>query len=76
MAVEPVLSPRFGEFGGRYIPETLVGAHEDLEEAYIAARRDPAFQEELDHLLRHYVGRPTPLYFAERLTRECGGARI
>jgi tryptophan synthase beta subunit len=67
---------RFGEFGGRYVPETLVGAHEELEEAYRAAQADPAFQTELDFLLKHYVGRPTPLYFAERLTRECGGARI
>jgi tryptophan synthase beta subunit len=58
------------------VPETLVGAHEELEAAYDAARKDPAFQQELDYLLKHYVGRPTPLYFAERLTRECGGARI
>lgn len=70
------LPARFGEFGGRYIPETLVAAHEDLEAAYLEARSDPAFQQELDHLLRHYVGRPTPLYFAERLTCEVGGARI
>jgi tryptophan synthase len=70
------LSPRFGEFGGRYIPETLVAAHEDLEAAYDEARRDPAFHEELERLYKHYVGRPTPLYLAERLTRECGGARI
>ncbi|MCK9517499.1 MAG: tryptophan synthase subunit beta [Dehalococcoidia bacterium] len=70
------LSPRFGEFGGRYIPETLVGAHEELERAYEEARHDPAFHDELERLNRHYVGRPTPLYFAERLTRECGGARI
>jgi tryptophan synthase beta subunit len=76
MAVETRLSPRFGEFGGRYIPETLVGAHEELEAAYTEARNDPAFQAELDDLLKNYVGRPTPLYFAERLTRECGGARI
>jgi len=70
------LSPRFGDFGGRYIPETLVGAHEDLEAAYEEARRDPAFQAKLADLLKHYVGRPTPLYFAERMTRDCGGARI
>ncbi|HMO54306.1 MAG TPA: pyridoxal-phosphate dependent enzyme, partial [Tepidiformaceae bacterium] len=75
MATE-TLSPRFGEFGGRYIPETLVGAHEDLEKAYAEATADPSFQEELDFLLKHYVGRETPLYFAERLSRECGGARI
>ncbi|MCZ2108495.1 MAG: tryptophan synthase subunit beta [Dehalococcoidia bacterium] len=73
--LEP-LAPRFGEFGGRYVPETLVGAHEELEAAYDEARRDPAFQAELDHLLKHYVGRATPLYFAEHLTKECGGARI
>ena len=76
MGVETALSPRFGEFGGRYIPETLVGAHEELEAAYMEARADPAFQAELDDLNKHYVGRPTPLYFAERLTKECGGARI
>ena len=76
MAVETALPARFGEFGGRYIPEVLVAAHEELEQAYGAARRDPEFQRELDDLLEHYVGRPTPLYFAERLTRECGGARI
>ncbi len=76
MSAETPLSPRFGDFGGRYIPELLVGAHEELERAYNDARRDPSFQTEIDHLNRHYVGRPTPLYFAERLTRECGGARI
>lgn len=76
MGTETALSPRFGEYGGRYIPETLVGAHEELERAYGEARRDPAFQAELDDLLKHYVGRATPLYFAEHLTRECGGARI
>ncbi|NJD64469.1 MAG: tryptophan synthase subunit beta [Chloroflexi bacterium] len=76
MGAETALSPRFGEFGGRYIPETLVGAHEDLDRAYGEARNDPSFQAELDDLLKHYVGRATPLYFAEHLTRECGGARI
>ncbi len=76
MAVETALSPRFGEFGGRYIPEVLVGAHEELERAYNEARNDPAFHAELEHLHKHYVGRPTPLYFADRLTRQCGGARI
>jgi len=76
MNAKAPLDPRFGEFGGRYVPETLVGAHEELEAAYDTARRDPAFQAELDYLLENYVGRPTPLYLAERLTRECGGARI
>ncbi len=70
------LASRFGEFGGRYIPEVLVAAHEELEAAYEASRRDPAFAEELADLGRHYVGRPTPLYFAERLTQEVGGARL
>ncbi len=70
------LPPRFGEFGGRYIPETLVAAHEELEAAYLEAKEDPAFQQEYEELLRTYVGRPTPLYFARRLTEECGGARI
>ena len=70
------LAPRFGEFGGRYIPEVLVAAHEELEAAYNAARIDPAFTEELATLQRHYAGRPTPLYLAERLTEEVGGARI
>lgn len=73
---DTLLPSRFGSFGGRYIPETLVAAHEDLERAYVEARDDPAFQDELAGLLRHYVGRPTPLYFAERLTAQCGGARI
>ena len=76
LGAETPLSPRFGEFGGRYIPETLVGAHEELEAAYNEARRDPAFLAELADLNKHYVGRPTALYLAERLTKECGGARI
>ncbi|MEA2513263.1 MAG: tryptophan synthase beta chain [Thermomicrobiales bacterium] len=67
---------RFGQFGGRYAPETLMPALEELEEAYRAARSDPAFQAEIDWLAKHYVGRPTPLYFAANLTREVGGARI
>ncbi len=69
-------SSRFGEFGGRYIPEVLVAAHDELERAYAEARADPAFAEELADLSRHYVGRPTALYFAERLTAKAGGARI
>ncbi len=73
---ESELAPRFGEFGGRYIPEVLVAAHEELEAAYLEARQDAAFAEELAELERHYVGRPTPLYFAARLTEEVGGARL
>ncbi|MGE5595950.1 MAG: tryptophan synthase subunit beta, partial [Hyphomicrobiales bacterium] len=61
MGSSSTLSPRFGEFGGRYVPETLAGAHEELEEAYEAARKDPEFQAELERLHRHYIGRPTPL---------------
>ncbi len=76
MGVETGLSPRFGEFGGRYIPETLAGAHEELEQAYNEARQDPAFHAELAELQRQYVGRPTPLYLAERLTEQTGGARL
>jgi tryptophan synthase beta subunit len=70
------LASRFGEFGGTFIPEVLMAAHRELEDAYIAASEDPAFQEELLTLQRHYVGRPTPLYHAERLSAEVGGARI
>src|SRR5437763_9883968 len=67
---------RFGAYGGRYVPETLMAALEELEQAYNAAKEDSAFQAELDDLLRNYCGRPTPLYFAKRLTEQCGGAKI
>src|SRR5947209_576553 len=66
----------FGEFGGRYVPETLVEPIEALERAYLAARDDPEFTAELNRLLKHYVGRPTPVYEATRLTEAWGGARI
>src|SRR5947208_5650235 len=66
----------FGEFGGRYVPETLVEPIEALERAYLAARDDPAFVAELNRLLKHYVGRPTPVYEAARLSEAFGGARI
>jgi tryptophan synthase beta chain len=66
----------FGEFGGRYVPETLVEPVEALERAYLAARDDQAFCAELDRLLKHYVGRPTPIYEARRLSAAAGGARI
>jgi tryptophan synthase beta chain len=72
----PDANGRFGEFGGRYVPETLMSAIEELELAYHAARDDEAFAMQLARLLKHYVGRPTPLYFAESLTRELGGAKI
>jgi tryptophan synthase beta chain len=67
---------RFGAYGGRYVPETLMAALEELEHASGEAKKDPAFQAELDDLLRNYCGRPTPLYFAKRLTEQCGGAKI
>ncbi len=67
---------RFGEFGGRFVAETLMPLILQVEQAYEAARRDPAFQPELDAYLKDYVGRPSPLWFAERLTKQLGGARI
>jgi tryptophan synthase beta chain len=67
---------RFGIYGGRYVPETLMAALEELEAAYAEAQKDTAFQAELDDLLKNYCGRPTPLYFAKRLTEHCGGAKI
>ena len=67
---------RFGEFGRRFVPETLMHALEQLTTAYAKARGDKAFEHELDELYRHYVGRPSPLYFAQRLTEKCGGARV
>jgi len=67
---------RFGAYGGRYVPETLVAALEELEHAYAEAQADPDFHLKLDSLLRDYAGRPTPLYFASRLTESLGGAQI
>jgi len=66
----------FGEFGGRYVPETLVEPVEELERAYLEVRDDPAFAAELNRLLKHYVGRPTPVYETSRLAEAAGGARI
>ena len=67
---------RFGDFGGKYIPETLVPAIEELEENYQKIKSDKSFQNELDYYLKNYAGRPTPLYFAENLTKSVGGAKI
>ena len=67
---------RFGDFGGKYIPETLVPAIEELEENYQEIKSDKSFQNELDYYLKNYAGRPTPLYFAENLTKSVGGAKI
>ena len=67
---------KFGEFGGRYIPETLVPAVEELEEAYLKFKDNKEFKKELSYYLREYAGRPTPLYLAKNLTEKIGGARI
>jgi tryptophan synthase beta chain len=67
---------RFGVYGGRYVPETLMAALEELEREYERAKRDRKFQQRLDYLLRQYAGRPTPLFFASRLTEKLGGAKI
>ncbi len=67
---------RFGAYGGRYVPETLMAALQELEQEYERAKSDPSFQSELDELLRNFAGRPTPLFFAHRLTEQLGGARI
>src|SRR5215467_12146487 len=67
---------RFGEFGGRFVPETLMHPVEELEQAYEEARRDSGFKSELDRLLKDFAGRPTPLFHARRLTEKLGGAKI
>src|SRR5271156_2334443 len=67
---------RFGIYGGRYVPETLMAALEELEREYDKATRDRGFQRRLDELLRTYAGRPTPLFFARRLTEKLRGAKI
>jgi tryptophan synthase beta chain len=72
----PDAAGRFGSFGGRYVPETLMRALDELAAEYDKAQADPKFQAELDDLLHHYVGRPSPLYHARRLSQECGGAQI
>jgi tryptophan synthase beta chain len=72
----PDAAGRFGPFGGRYVPETLTHALEELAAEYDKAVADAGFQNELNELYRHYVGRPSPLYFAHRLTQQCGGAQI
>ncbi|HEY6168583.1 MAG TPA: pyridoxal-phosphate dependent enzyme, partial [Verrucomicrobiae bacterium] len=72
----PDAQGHFGPYGGRYVPETLMHPLQELEAEYFRARQEPAFQNELNYYLREFCGRPTPLYFAERLTRELGGAKI
>src|SRR5512136_657334 len=66
----------FGPYGGRYVPETLMHPLQELETEYLRAQQDPEFQREFTYYLKQYAGRPTPLYFAERLTRELGGAKV
>ncbi len=72
----PDAQGHFGPYGGRYVPETLMHPLQELEEQYFKAQQDPSFQEELNYYLREFCGRPTPLYYAERLTRHLGGAKI
>src|SRR6202142_2709590 len=72
----PDVHGHFGLYGGRYVPETLMYPLQQLEEEYFKAQHDPEFQAELTYYLRQFCGRPTPLYFAARLTRELGGPKI
>ncbi|HXB20432.1 MAG TPA: tryptophan synthase subunit beta [Candidatus Solibacter sp.] len=74
--VEKPVAGRFGAYGGRYVPETLMAALEQLEREYEKARRDKKFRSEFERLLKEYAGRPTPLFLAQRLTKKLGGARI
>ena len=76
MTPQPDSRGHFGPYGGRFVPEVLMAPIEELEKAYLAAREDPAFQSELKSLLQNFAGRPTPLYFARRLSESLGGARI
>ena len=73
---KPATAGRFGAYGGRYVPETLMAALDELEREYEKAKRDPKFQQRLDLLLKTYAGRPTPLFFAQRLSAKLGGAKI
>lgn len=75
-AAYPDANGRFGDYGGRYVPETLMPLVHDLDAAYAAAKADEGFQAEMAGLMTHYVGRPSPLYYAERLTQHFGGAKI
>lgn len=73
---QPNENGHFGVYGGRYVPETLMPLVLSVEKAYMAAKQDSAFQKELDYYLQHYVGRPSPLYYAQRLTEHLGGAKV
>src|SRR3954471_5102311 len=72
----PDMRGRFGPYGGRFVPETLMAPLEELERAYLAAQADESFAREVDDLLRNFAGRPTPLQFASRLTQHLSGPRI
>ncbi len=76
IASQPDVSGHYGPYGGRYVPEILMAPLEELEQAYRTACKDPAFQAELDDLLANYAGRPTPLYYAKRLSEKLGGAKL
>ncbi len=76
MTAKTLLPPKFGPYGGQYVPETLMPALAELEAAFVAARNDPGFQRELDKLMADFVGRPTPLTYARRLSEQLGGAQI
>src|ERR671929_1217940 len=76
MRISYPVDGRFGKYGGKYIPETLVPAVEELESAYKRYKNDPEFQDELSYYLTNYAGRPTPLYFAKNLSEYIGGAKI
>src|SRR2546428_13909100 len=78
IATEKVPDARghFGPYGGRFVPETLMHPLQELEDEYFRSQQDPEFQREFEYYLKEFCGRPTPLYFAERLTRELGGAKI
>jgi len=75
-AAMPDAHGHFGPYGGMFVPETLMTALQELTDEYQAARKDPAFRVELNGLLKDFVGRPTPLYLAERMTEHLGGAKI
>lgn len=74
--MQPDKKGYFGKYGGRYVPETLMSALKELEQEYLRAQKDKRFKEKLNYYLREYAGRPTPLYYASRLTKELGGAKI
>ena len=76
LTAQPDAGGHFGAYGGVFVPETLMTALEELTQAYEAAWKDPEFRRELNQLLAEFVGRPTPLYLAERLTEQLGGAKI